>query len=653
METGEQLEAPAAASPVGNNVRLMMGALEERRLSQQAISKHNMSLSQSEKQPVRRTFSLASGMVRARKKQKQEVPVKVWDSPSEILTIATIKKRGIIAAAGNSPYHVHICQTLKTDEISRCVTCLSWIGGAKSNKTGITVTEANLLRGHKGPITSLLTSLDSRESLLFSSGVDGNCIVWDTYRWKKKCVLTNPFLDYCRFENYSLAAFEDHHNSVVVSSADRVIREWDIEKESEVTKCEGQIALKLATARGKLLFSGDKDGSIKLWDLRMRGKQVGNIGGTAAHGAQISCLQYNSDKDLLLSSGFDCLAKSWSEPARNPSIPDVIFEGHRGIIKGIEVSSGYMYSCSVNRTIRAWLIETGENTSTVLIKNYPNCIKLFDDDKLALASQDKVLSIWNCTKTRRAASGRAECITDPRVLEAAGMKYKTYVVARTDRDGRGNRFIRHRAGEEDLQSIGGVLLKQLRTREEERGKRSAPSLKGSMKKGSKSGAVKASGTSTVSFMLPDEHRNGESAEDWRRKWEEEHKKVFRTQDALKEARYAAAKLKSQLNDMMSKAPHSLEDSMRSPLTGTTKTLQHAINFGASRECLDDDDVSSGSGTEPTTGATPTLLQVSAFGSGVHNLASSNSSYTPSIILTPDNCDVEPDNDTSIPTITVQ
>ena len=638
METGEQLPGPELSSPVGCSVTMMMGAMEERRLSQpESLGKNEETARRQMK--TRRVHSLASGMVKARQKQIHEVPVKVWDSPSEILSIATLKNRGIIAAAGNAPYHIHICQTRKSDEVSSCVSCLSWIGGSKSNKTGITVTEANLLRGHKGPITSLQQSYDSRESLLFSSGVDGCCVIWDTYRWKKKCVLANPFLDYCKFENYALAAFEDHNNALVVSSADKIIREWDIEKEVEVTKCEGQIALKLASGRGKTIYSGDKDGCIKVWDLRLKGKQVGNIGGVAAHSAQISCLQYNSDKDLLFSSAFDCLAKSWSTPSSNPSVPNVTFEGHRGIIKGIETSGRYMYSCSVNRTIRAWLIETGENISTVLIKNYPNCIKIFDENRLALASQDKVLSIWNCTKDKRVTSGRTECITDPRVLEAVGMKDKTYVVAHTSREGRGNKYVRHQAGEEDLQSIGSALLRQLRHMDEERRKRTVPALKGSIKKGglkkaAQRGSFKPAGSSVVTFTLPDEHQNSDS-EDWKRKWEEEHKKVFRTQDALKEARYATAKLKSQLNDMMIRT-QTLDDSTRSPLLGTTKTLHHAINFGSSRDLIDDESTSS---TEPTAGTTPLLLQAAPHES--NNLASTNSSYSPSIILTPDTENLNP------------
>lgn len=138
------------------------------------------------------------------------------------------------------------------------------------------------------------------------------------------------------------------------------------------------------------IVSGSRDKTMKVWNCDT-GECLRTI--ENKHEGSILCLKLNRDKTLLASGSSDATCIVWS-------VPDfrVIhqFRGHGHSILSILFVNNWIITASRDHTIRIWDTDTKTEIKQLLgHRGSINSIEVIDQDRIASASGDATIKIWN------------------------------------------------------------------------------------------------------------------------------------------------------------------------------------------------------------------------------------------------------------------
>jgi len=272
--------------------------------------------------------------------------------------------------------------------------------GSANRKSGL-LAPTMLLTGHDAEVFAVEFSPDGRH--LVSGGFDKQLLVWNTYG---ECE------NFCVLKGHTNAVLELHWspegNQVYSCSADMSVAVWDVEQGKRVKKLSGHSAIVNSvqpSRRGSpMLVSGGDDGTVKLWDLRIR-----RCVHTFEHQYQMLAVHFDDTSDRVFAGSLDNNIYVFDVRKRGEE-PMMTLEGHADNVTGLSVSASgnWLLSNSMDQTIRMWDIRsyfagaTSERCSHVLQGATHNFeknllrVRWSPDDKFATAgSADRFVNIWD------------------------------------------------------------------------------------------------------------------------------------------------------------------------------------------------------------------------------------------------------------------
>ncbi|KAF4742393.1 U5 small nuclear ribonucleoprotein, partial [Perkinsus olseni] len=207
-----------------------------------------------------------------------------------------------------------------------------------------------LLTGHEAEVFCCDFSADGAN--LASGGFDKNILVWKVY---------GDCDNWCILKGHENAVLEVHwslteQNKIVSCSADKSVALWDVEEGKRIKKLRGHGAVVNScqvTRRGvPLVVSGGDDGSIKLWDLRVR-----RCVQTRDHQYQVLSVTFDDTATRIFAGTLDNQILSM-DIRKMDAEQNVIELGpeHDDSITGLAVSNdgNFLLGNSMDKSVKLW-----------------------------------------------------------------------------------------------------------------------------------------------------------------------------------------------------------------------------------------------------------------------------------------------------------
>jgi len=147
------------------------------------------------------------------------------------------------------------------------------------------------------------------------------------------------------------------------------------------------------------------------------------------HSGAVTCIATNSETpDVLISGSRDKTIISWtlgdsSSETEEAGVPKRSLQGHSHFVEDVVLSSdgAFALSCSWDRTLRLWDLNTGQTTKTFVghEKDVLSVAFSVDNRQIVSGSRDRSLKLWNtlgeckgtvCTKNKNAHTEWASCV---------------------------------------------------------------------------------------------------------------------------------------------------------------------------------------------------------------------------------------------------
>lgn len=176
---------------------------------------------------------------------------------------------------------------------------------------------------------------------------------------------------------------------------------------------------------GKLLATGHRDHSVRLWNITT-GQLIRTFLG---HAEEVSAIAFSPTGNQLASTGQDQSIRLWD---LDPQPPALSVRGHEGPVWSIAVSPDgqRLATTGADRTIHIWDTTTGQQTKALTGHGRPVTSAVFapDGKSLITAAGDKDIRIWwlEAVNESRSLSGSTAAVlalsmsADGRLLYAGG-----------------------------------------------------------------------------------------------------------------------------------------------------------------------------------------------------------------------------------------
>lgn len=158
-------------------------------------------------------------------------------------------------------------------------------------------------------------------------------------------------------------ALSSNEKYLASAGADKTVMVWDVESRKKVLTFTGHenwiVALEFGpVSETPLLASGDYDGTVRVWDLK-NAKLEQEI--TATRPYSITSLDFSPTGEMLaIATGRKISV--WNIKTRTMQS---VLEGHRGpVTKVLYGKDNYIFSSSLDGTLRIWNVVTGEHQVT-------------------------------------------------------------------------------------------------------------------------------------------------------------------------------------------------------------------------------------------------------------------------------------------------
>jgi len=279
--------------------------------------------------------------------------------------------------------------------------------GSADRKSGL-LAPTMLLSGHEAEVFCMDFSPDGRH--LVSGSHDKSLQVWNVYG---ECE------NFCQLKGHNNAILECRWNpegkQVYSCSADMSCAIWDVEQGKRIKKLSGHSAIVNSinpSRRGQpLLVSGADDGTVKLWDLRIR-----RCVHTWEHQYQMLSVSFDDTAERVFAGSLDNEIYVFDMRKRE-ELPSMVLSGHGDNVTGLAVSNNgnFLLSNSMDQSVRVWDIRsffkgtTAERCTQVLSGATHNFeknllrVRWSHDDKYAAAgSADRMVNVWDMNTNKLA-----------------------------------------------------------------------------------------------------------------------------------------------------------------------------------------------------------------------------------------------------------
>ncbi|HLA12065.1 MAG TPA: caspase family protein [Pyrinomonadaceae bacterium] len=260
-----------------------------------------------------------------------------------------------------------------------------------------TGTEFRKLKGHSAPVTSIAFSPDGK--ILASGSRDYTVKLWD--------VATGAVLRTLKGEKTELAAeagdwaiafsvaFSPDGKILASGSRDYTVKLWDVATGAVLRTLEGHSQWSHSVAfspDGRTLASGSYDSTIKLWDVAT-GALLRTLEG---HSAPVSSVAFSPDGKTLASGSWDKRVKLWQVSTGTESRT---LEGHASRVNSVVFSRDGKTLASVNYgyAVELWDVATGTEWRTLQGHSQPIFAVAFSPNgkTLASGSYDLTIKLWD------------------------------------------------------------------------------------------------------------------------------------------------------------------------------------------------------------------------------------------------------------------
>jgi len=251
--------------------------------------------------------------------------------------------------------------------------------------------------------------MDEDEQRLFVSGLTSQVIsVWDLQggRFLSKIPTLSPVICMCLSR---IQLVLDGHKRTLFSHTlessegkllftgmhDATARSWEVQSGKCLMSYRGHLAkVNCIAVSGNILYTGSEDMTIRAWDI-LKGETL---------------LQYSSGNYPILSMAlidgehgvlFGAVGErilQWS--LKTGDLLEFSLEGHKANVTCLSVQNHFLFSGSLDRTIRKWNIDNGECLHIYRENNTGVVLLAIDDDLLVSASADRTISCWDHNENR-------------------------------------------------------------------------------------------------------------------------------------------------------------------------------------------------------------------------------------------------------------
>ncbi|HKQ06771.1 MAG TPA: hypothetical protein VJ464_16675 [Blastocatellia bacterium] len=195
-------------------------------------------------------------------------------------------------------------------------------------------------------------------------------------------------------------------------SKDKTIKLWEVSSGKPLGTLQGHedsVLSVIFSPDGKVLASSSSDKTIKLWEAGS-GKLLSTLEG---HGAAVSLVAFSPDGKLLASGSYDKTIKLWE--ADSGKLLNTL-QGHAGFVSSVAFSPDgkLLASASDDATIRLWEVRSGKLLRTLRGHEAPISSVAFSPDGklLASASDDNTIKLWEVStgRLRNTLQGHADAV---------------------------------------------------------------------------------------------------------------------------------------------------------------------------------------------------------------------------------------------------
>ena len=246
--------------------------------------------------------------------------------------------------------------------------------------------EAEVFRGHQGPVTSAVISPDGQHVATASD--DRTVRLWDTFPSKDITPLRG------HQDRVNSAVFSPNNSHIITASDDKTARLWDTASGKQLEVLQGHESTVWSAAfspDGNRAVTASYDNTVRLWNLTAA-QQTAVLKG---HVKEVWGAAFSPDGRLILSWSEDKTARIW-DPSNGQQVATLT--GHADSV-GVAVfspDSKYVVTGSNDNTARIWDAMSGKQLAVLQHDGFVNSVKFSHDGKYVLtASYDHTARLWD------------------------------------------------------------------------------------------------------------------------------------------------------------------------------------------------------------------------------------------------------------------